>query len=338
MRVALAGDTMLGRLVADEIDRTWRAPFDDDVVAVADEADLFVLNLECCVSARGERWPAPGKPFFFRAPPAAAELLAGIGVDCVTLANNHALDYGSEALLDTLGHLKEVDVAAVGAGPDVETARAARTLAAGGQPLTIIAVSDHPRDFAAGPDRPGIAFADLEHDPRGGWLADAVAEAKEQAGAVLVACHWGPNMTVRPAPYIKAAARALAHAGATLIAGHSAHVFHGVAGRVLYDLGDFVDDYRVDRRLRNDLGLLFLVELDEAGPRALEAVPLKLDFCHTRLARGDDARWIARRFTRACAEFGTEVTEHQGRLQAALPRHGLAATRHAPGRPDRGAP
>jgi poly-gamma-glutamate capsule biosynthesis protein CapA/YwtB (metallophosphatase superfamily) len=329
---------MLGRSVADEIDRTGRAPFDDDVVAVADEADLFVLNLECCVSARGERWPAPSKPFFFRAPPAAAELLAGIGVDCVTLANNHALDYGQDALLDTLEHLRAAGVESVGAGEDVETARAARTLSARGRRLTVVAASDHPRDFAAGPDRPGIAFADLQHDPRGGWLADAVTAAGENADAVLVACHWGPNMTARPAPYIRTAAQELTEAGATLVAGHSAHVFHGVADRILYDLGDFVDDYRVDQRLRNDLGLLFLVELDEAGPRTLEAVPLKLDFCHTRLAGGDDAKWIARRFTRACAELGTVVTEHQGRLQAALPRHGPAATRHAPGRTDRGGP
>jgi poly-gamma-glutamate capsule biosynthesis protein CapA/YwtB (metallophosphatase superfamily) len=311
---------MLGRSVADEIERTGRAPLDDDVVAVANEADLFVLNLECCISARGERWPAAGKPFFFRAPPRAAELLAGMGVDCVTLANNHALDYGADALLDTLEHLDAAGVAWVGAGPDEDAARAARTLTAPGARLTVIAASDHPRDFAAGPDRPGIAFVDLRHDVRGGWLKDAVASARGQGDAVLVACHWGPNMTARPMLYIKAAARVLTDTGATLVAGHSAHVFHGAAGRVLYDLGDFVDDYRVDERLRNDLGLLFLVELDAAGPRSLEAVPLKLDFCHTRLATGDDAEWIARGFTKACGELGTTVTSHQGRLVAALDR------------------
>jgi poly-gamma-glutamate synthesis protein (capsule biosynthesis protein) len=95
-------------------------------------------------------------------------------------------------------------------------------------------------------------------------------------------------------------------------------VVHGAAGKVLYDLGDFVDDYRVDRQLRNDLGLLFVVELAAGGPRTLEAVPLKLDFCHTRLADGDDAAWIADRFIRACAELGTEVTERDGRLLARL--------------------
>jgi len=88
-------------------------------------------------------------------------------------------------------------------------------------------------------------------------------------------------------------------ADVTLIAGDSAHVFHGVASRVLYDLGDFLDDYRIDWKLRNDLGLLFLVDL--AGSR-VEAIPLKLEFAHTRFADGDDAAWIRRRFAHVCRD------------------------------------
>jgi poly-gamma-glutamate synthesis protein (capsule biosynthesis protein) len=121
-------------------------------------------------------------------------------------------------------------------------------------------------------------------------------------------------MVAEPLGYVRAAAAALVEAGATLVAGHSAHVFHGVEGRVLYDLGDFLDDYAVDAHLRNDLGLLFIVTLDEAGPKRLEAIALKLDFCRTRLADGDDARWIERRFREACAALGTEVASEAGRL------------------------
>src|ERR671923_1635481 len=107
MRVGLAGDTMLGRQVAAAIAAKGPASLlADEVVAAAHEADVFVLNLECCISERGEPWPHPGKPFFFRAPPAATEVLRRLGVDCVTLANNHALDYGHIALLDTLEHLR----------------------------------------------------------------------------------------------------------------------------------------------------------------------------------------------------------------------------------------
>jgi poly-gamma-glutamate capsule biosynthesis protein CapA/YwtB (metallophosphatase superfamily) len=314
IRLALAGDTMLGREVGRAIRGSRRPPLAPEVVAVAGEADLFVLNLECCISDRGQRWPDPAKPFFFRAPPVAAELLAEMGVDCVTLANNHALDYGPEALLDTFENLRACGVAWVGAGADAPAAQAARVLAAGGMRLAVLGASDHPAAYAAGADRCGIAYADLHGDPSGGWLSRAVRTARDAADAVLVMPHWGPNMTVRPKRHVRRAARELLAAGATLVAGHSAHVVHGVEPGVIYDLGDFVDDYRVDPQLRNDLGLLFLVELDSRGPRRLEAVPLKLDYCDTRLAEGEDARWMHRRFIDACAELGTRAVEHDGRL------------------------
>src|SRR3954452_5095062 len=122
---------MLGRQVARAIERAKGPLWSPEVVAAAGEGDLFIVNLECCISEHGQPWPDPNKPFFFRAPPAAAELLAEIGVDCVSLANNHALDYGAQALLDTLGHLSAVGIACVGAGPDVEHARAPARLSAG---------------------------------------------------------------------------------------------------------------------------------------------------------------------------------------------------------------
>jgi poly-gamma-glutamate synthesis protein (capsule biosynthesis protein) len=306
VRLALAGDTMLGRAVAERlVDDPNHTLFDPELVDIIREADLFVLNLECCISARGR--PTPGRVFHFRAPPWAADLLARLGVDCVTLANNHALDFGRDALLDTLSHLDAAGVRVVGAGTDAERARAPVVLEVGGFRLAIAALSDHPDADAARADRPGIAHADLR-DGLPEWLTPF-----PRADAVLVAPHWGPNMKAEPQDYILRAAQEMLAAGATLVAGHSAHVFQGVAPRVLYDLGDFIDDYRVEPDLRNDLGLLFLVDLD--GDR-LEAIPLKLEFTHTRLARGDDAEWIKRRYTAACAAFGTDVSEEDGRLVA----------------------
>src|SRR6266511_1686362 len=115
--VALAGDTMLGRGVAETLrEAPGAALLAPELLELCRSADLFVCNLECCVSSRGSPWAAPGKPFHFRAPPLAAERLAGLGVDLVTLANNHALDFGPLALEDTIEHLAACGVAAVGAG------------------------------------------------------------------------------------------------------------------------------------------------------------------------------------------------------------------------------
>jgi poly-gamma-glutamate capsule biosynthesis protein CapA/YwtB (metallophosphatase superfamily) len=289
---------MLGRAVAEELGR--RPPdslVDPALVEITRAADLFVLNLECCVSQRGE--PVPGKIFTFRAPPAAIETLQHLGVDCVTLANNHALDYGLDALRDTFAHLREAGIAYAGAGEDVEEARSPVVV----RDLPIVAFADHEPRFAAGPDRPGIAFADL----RSGlppWL-------RECAPGALVCPHWGPNMAHSPVRQVRAAARKLTEAGAALVAGTSAHVFQGVEGNVLYDLGDFLDDYATDPVLRNDLGLLFLVELEPDGPRRIEAVPLKLEYAFTRPARGADLDWIRQRFQDACGQLGTEVREEE---------------------------
>jgi poly-gamma-glutamate capsule biosynthesis protein CapA/YwtB (metallophosphatase superfamily) len=313
--LALAGDTMLGRGVAETLStEPPESLFAPEVVEAARQADLFVLNLECCISDRGSPWPDPGKPFFFRAPPRAVETLVHLGVDCVTLANNHALDYGKEALFDTTNYLDGAGIAFVGAGPDVDRAREPAILTANGFRLGVIGVADHPEDFAATPERAGIAFADLR-DGASSWLSQLIGSV--DADAVLVTPHWGPNMTPEPVAHVRRAAQEILAGGATLIAGHSAHVFQGVSGPILYDLGDFIDDYAVDPILRNDLGMLFLVTLDERGPIRLEALPLKLEFCYTAAARGDDAAWIAKRFTEACAEFGSDVTEESGRLVVA---------------------
>src|SRR5918999_341457 len=167
---------MLGRGVANAlVSGPVESLVAPEVVAVAAEADLFLLNLECCISERGERWAEPGKPFFFRAAPRATELLAHLGVDCVTLANNHALDFGADALLDTLAYLEHAGIRSVGAGASLEEARAPVVLEAGGEAVTVVAATDHPRAYEAGPAQPGVAFADLR---RGlpGWLRDFVLE------------------------------------------------------------------------------------------------------------------------------------------------------------------
>jgi len=300
VRIALAGDTMLGRGVARDLEyRSPQSLVAPEVAELTRAADLFVLNLECCISARGS--PVP-KIFNFRAPPKAVETLLHLGVDCVTLANNHALDYGEVALLDTFEHLRAAGISWAGAGLTEEEARAPVTV----RGLPIVACCDHEHGFAAGTNRPGIAYADLRYGVPD-WLL-------ESAQGALVCPHWGPNMTPRPLSSIRAAARELRRAGAALVAGTSAHVFQGIEENALYDLGDFLDDYSVNPTFRNDLGLLFLVDLEPDGLRRIEAVPIRLEYAHTRLARDGETAWIRERFREGCAERGTEVREENGRF------------------------
>jgi poly-gamma-glutamate capsule biosynthesis protein CapA/YwtB (metallophosphatase superfamily) len=301
---------MLGREVARRLApgraaAVWSA----EVIEACASCDALVANLECCISERGSPTSlVPEKPFFFRAPPAGIEALAAIDVSLAGVANNHALDFGPDALEDTLVHLRGAGVAATGAGPTEREARRGAVVQAGEATLGVLALSDHPSEFAATADSPGIAYADLQ---RGlpDWVPAELGRLRETADLVLAFPHWGPNMTVRPDRWQRRRGAELLDAGADAVAGHSAHVFHGIEllpdGPVLYDLGDALDDYAVDRKLRNDLGI-FVIWRPGARPR-FELVGLSLDFCHTRLASGDDAGWIADRLARACEELGTAV-------------------------------
>ena len=323
--IALAGDAMLGRGVAEALAHRKPHPlFTAAVRRAAGAADLFLLNLECSISDRGTPVDLPGKAFFFRAPPRAAGVLADLGVDAVSLANNHALDHGPEALLDTRIHLARAGIRAAGAGATPEESRASLVLEAGGLRIGFVAVTDHPAAFAAADGRPGVAYADLWDESVPDWLTDTIRRLAGTTDIVLVSVHWGPNMTARPVQHVRRAAPALTDAGADLVFGHSAHVFHGFTRNVLYDLGDLIDDYAVHPALRNDLGLLWLVTLDEHGPVRTEAVPIALDYCHTRLVDRAEYAWTADRLIRVCAEMGTDVTDEGDRLAVDWPRGPLA--------------
>jgi poly-gamma-glutamate synthesis protein (capsule biosynthesis protein) len=324
--IGLLGDVMLGRAVGERIASI--APedlWDPKLIEIASSVDLVICNLECCVSDRGEptELPRDSHPFLFRAPPQAVASLQAIGVRAVGLANNHALDFGPDALADTLRHLEEAGIGAAGAGRGQDEARGGIVVGDLGARLGLAAVSDHPREFAANPDSWGISHADLRRGSPD-WLLEEVRRLRRDCDVVVAFPHWGPNMTVRPAAWQRRIAGDLLRAGADLVAGHSAHVFHGIEqtehGLVAYDLGDALDDYAVDAELRNDLGVFAIWHVAADGTW-LELVGLFLDHCYTELAKGADADWIARRLETACGELGTTVArldEHRFRVAGEL--------------------
>jgi poly-gamma-glutamate capsule biosynthesis protein CapA/YwtB (metallophosphatase superfamily) len=309
--IGLLGDVMLGRGVAERLaevspEEVWSPELRELCLS----CDVVICNLECCISERGEPTSRiPGKPFFFRAPPTAVESLRAIGVGAVGLANNHALDLGEGALLDTLELLGEAGIAAAGAGADVQAARRGVIVERAGVRIGLLAVSDHPGAYAAGADAPGIALADMT---RGlpSWLSAELAHLRDECDLVIAFPHWGPNMNPHTARWQRRGAAAMVDTGAVLVAGHSAHVFHGISWEggapLAFDLGDALDDYAVDGRLRNDLGVLALWRPGDAA-RPLELVGLRLGYGRTGLADGADAEWISTRLIDVCRSLGSLV-------------------------------
>ena len=306
LTVGLMGDVMLGRGVAERLaevspEEVWSP----ELRSLCGSCNLVVCNLECCISDRGEQTGRiRGKPFFFRAPPLAVNSLRAVGVRVAGVANNHALDFEERGLVDTIELLEQAAVVPAGAGADESAARRGAVVEAAGRRLGLLAISDHPAEYAAGPATPGIAHVELARGlPR--WLTAELDRLRAECDLLIAFAHWGPNMNPNTARWQERRAAELIEAGASLVAGHSAHVFHGVSflrgSPVLFDLGDALDDYAVDRTLRNDLGVLALWRPEDAGAE-IELVGLRLEYCRTGLARGSDAEWIANRLKAACSE------------------------------------
>jgi poly-gamma-glutamate synthesis protein (capsule biosynthesis protein) len=238
-------------------------------------ADMAVANLECAVSDQGEPL---AKSYRFRAPPPAAAALAAAGFDLVTLANNHAMDYGSRGLEDTLDLLAEAGVAHVGAGLNAGAARAPAILQRSGLRVAFLGYADVPvesggwdaRSVIASEDAPGIAWADPEQ------IAGDVAAARSQADVVVVLVHSGFEYYDLPNPIQITIGRAAVDAGAALVVMAHSHTLQGVerynGGIIAYSLGNFA--FEIDQS--RDSAILRLT-LTPAGVESFEWIPVVLD-------------------------------------------------------------
>jgi poly-gamma-glutamate synthesis protein (capsule biosynthesis protein) len=295
-----------------------------DVLPVLRAADAVVANLECAITASPEPWDRTAKVFHFRARPEAVAVLRAANVRCVSLANNHTLDYRETGLLETLSNLEAAGIRAVGAGPDLDTARAITVIDAGGVRLGVAAFTDNEPPFAAGPTRPGTSYLDIGGDPQAPQLVAHAVSAVRDAGAdlVVLSLHWGPNMVVSPPPRFRDFARAAIDGGVDLVFGHSAHVFQGleVYGQrpILYDTGDFLDDYAIDAKLRNDWSFLFLLDVEDARMQKLRLRPVRLTYAEVNFAAGDELDAIRTRMRVLCREFDTRLTDTEEGLEIAL--------------------
>lgn len=312
---------MLGRAVNDTVRRMGPAYPWGNVLPYLQAFDLSIVNLECVIAASETPWAPDSKSFHFRADPIAIESLQLAGIDCVTIANNHILDYGQEALAEMLTRFDAVGIRHAGAGRNLAEAQRAAILEAQGITVAVIASTDNEPQWLATVDEPGTNWIPVLPEDQVVTSIRAGIERCRRAGAGLVVYsnHWGPNMTERPSARFREFARAVIDAGADVYFGHSAHVFQGIEiyrGKpILYDAGDFVDDYAVDPRLRNDQGLLFRLEIAATRVERVELIPLIIRRCQVNIADGEERWAIGERIRRLSAEFGAEVTWRDSTLE-----------------------
>ncbi|MGI9424195.1 MAG: CapA family protein [Hyphomicrobiaceae bacterium] len=310
--IGFLGDIMLARGVeAHYLERPHDFAMQDIRSCLAD-CDHVHANLETPVSRIGTAHPKQDPNVCFCADPRTLGVLNNLRVSSVSLANNHVLDYGPDALTQTQSVLDQAEIARLGAGSDWNEANSPLICKIG--PLKVAIVASN-FTFSASTRRakarsPGAA------DHRLGKLEAAVRSLQDQVDLIIVSVHWGLEYSFYPLPYIQRAARRLVDSGAQLVIGHGPHYVQPIerygAGCIAYSLGNFVFDepfpfanvsYVLKIRLRKDKiedVAICPVEIENHVPRLVQN-------CRTRRIKAFVAHG-ASRFSRKSRRFWQDLS------------------------------
>jgi len=310
VRVMFGGDVMLGRIVKEYILLYGPQYPLGPVAQLMRNADLAIAS---------ERiWPGAPKAYYFGAPPQAIFALTDAGVDLVSLANNHVLDYGGEGLTATLRSLRRHGIAQAGAGENLSQAWMPAVVERAGMRFGMAAFCDHQEDFAASRDTPGMAYLDLDDETAtlAAWRIALQSLQRERVDWPILSLHWGPNMVLRPSARFRRLAHAAIDMGWKILFGHSAHVFQGIelyrGYPILYAAGDLVDDYSVDPEFANDHQLLIELELGRSALQRILVHPVFIENCQVRPATGERYARVRDTMSALCREMGTILRKDSG--------------------------
>ena len=278
VRLMAVGDVMLAQSIGRRIKQNGLLAPWTKVTGYFNQADLVVANLECVISDRGQQWPA--KSFHFEAPIAAAASLAAAGIDAVTVANNHAVDYGFTAFGDTLHYLDAAGVGHFGGGANINQARAPLILESNGLRIAFLGyvlpfstkIRFNTRMWAATQTSAGLAIGTPD------VVTADVRAAKQIADVVVVMVHGGIEYSFSPNKAQKNFDSAALAAGAALVIGAHPHVLQGYVYEgyqaIAYSEGNFVFDRFTDPP-ELDTAILD-VTLSARGVESLNWIPIEI--------------------------------------------------------------
>ena len=237
--IAFAGDTNFDGVIGERLASDPGSIFGGFAPVLA-AADLAVVNMETAIGVGGS--PAP-KEFTFQAPPSALEAFRLAGVDVVSAANNHGMDFGVASLDETLAAEAASGFPVIGIGRNEAEAFAPYLVEVRGQRIAVIAATQVLDSnlldlWTATPDQPGLASA-----KRVDRLVQEVQAARAAADTVVVFLHWGTETNTCPNEAQLTLSQQLVDAGADVVVGGHAHRVQG-GGRlgtaaVHYGLGNF---------------------------------------------------------------------------------------------------
>jgi poly-gamma-glutamate capsule biosynthesis protein CapA/YwtB (metallophosphatase superfamily) len=315
LTVAAGGDVMGDRGPGNYMDAHGGASVFAKVTPYFEKAQLAFVNLEGPISNVGAR--QAGKEYTFRARTALADGLVSAGIDVVSMANNHVLDYGQAALKDCLLRLNRAGVAHAGAGLNSTSAAAPAMLVTRAGSVSVLAyTSIIPGGFAATSSHGGVNPVTEDH----ARIVKAIKAAAKKTDFVVVSVHWGTEYKSQANSEQRALAHQMIDAGADLIIGHHPHVIQGLEvyhdKLIAYSLGDFVFDHW--SRATGEAFIL-QVSLRDEGPPAVNIVPVYVgDSTGVPAAvTGDEADAILGRLVKLSANLGLKLVQNGARATLA---------------------
>lgn len=255
-----------------------------DLLKEMTDADIFMLNNEFTYTSRGE--PTAEKQFTFRADPETADYLLDMGVDIVSIANNHTYDYGEISLLDTVDTLADMEMPYVGAGRNIDEASRPFFFETDGLRIGFLSATqierlENPDTKGATPDSPGV-FRCWD----GTLLYEKTAETAKECDFLVVYVHWGSENTDELDWAQKDQALKLAQSGADLIIGDHSHCLQGIdvveGVPVFYSLGNFLFSSKT-----LDTCLVKAV-IEDGKISRLQFLPAIQQGCRTQLLTGEE--------------------------------------------------
>ncbi len=266
------GDVFFARGVAKQVEKHTPDYVFEKTRKILRGADIAFCNLECPLSVRG----VPQRTrYLFRCDPTYARVLSENGFDVACLANNHTLDYGRDALMDTIQAVQKAGMVALGAGRDRKDALKLRVVKRNGLRIGFIGYTDLPtRGVVRLDDKPTVAGVNCDE------LEDQVRRAKSRCDALVVSFHWGVEYMKRPTERQVMLAHACIDGGADVVLGHHPHVLQTTEvyrnKPIVYSMGAFVWDAKV---FGADKSAVYRFELGKSSARLLGPVPIDIINC-----------------------------------------------------------
>lgn len=299
--MVFSGDILLSSYVLNNYENSGiNGVISEELLEEMKNADLTMVNEEFPFSARGTQ--AQDKQFTFRVDPSYVKILQEMGIDVVTLANNHALDYGTEALSDSFQTLDDAGIAYVGAGDSRERAAEAYITELGGKTFGFLAASRVIPEVSWNIDnqQPGMLCT---YDSTA--LCEAIKKAKENCDYVAVYVHWGIERENMPQDYQRQLGKAYIDAGADIVIGSHPHVLQGIEyynGKpIVYSLGNYIFNQSIEKTM------LLKVTVSPENETMLQIIPASASGAKTQKMDADSSAELYQFMEEI--SFGVSVTE-----------------------------